>query len=355
MEIQRASVITRERLLESWHVTRPYIYPVGISFWAALIFTERFVFDELANAQARSIWSALPLGVLFVLVPAWLTTALALLASRRTVQRCLEIVGDFVWKMAKQLWSPHLLAFTAVVLLLSTWLEFRQISPSFLQVVKAWGGRLTGSLPSSPVVAALSATVACFVVLRITSRFLKEKKSSAVETMRELIVSAYFTVANVATYVVVYEKFIMANVSKSVLPDALGELVKDTLIYALIVLAIVVGTFKAQQPLRLFRRPSERGWALAFMALAAIVCAVPALALDVLFIGKVQAGQSMLYSSPEQRHLISFHIMFRDFGLIVPLILAAFLRLFLQIVKLNAESHSRRTRPRQAAPSKRNV
>jgi len=96
---------------------------------------------------------------------------------------------------------------------------------------------------------------------------------------------------------------------------------------------------------RLFRRPSERGWALALMALGTIICAVPALALDVLFIGNVQVGRSILYSTPEQRHLISLHIMFRDYGLIVPLILAAFLRLFLQIVKLNAESHSRRSKP----------
>lgn len=170
--------------------------------------------------------------------------------------------------------------------------------------------------------------------------------------MRELIVSAYFILANAAVYVVVYEKFIMANVSTSVLPAALGKLVKDTLIYSLMTLAIVVGTFKAQQPLRLFRRPSERGWALALMALGTIICAVPALALDVLFIGNVQAGRSILYPFPAQRHLIGFHIMFRDFGLIVPLILAAFLRLFLQIVKLNAESHSRRSRPSRPRRSK---
>jgi hypothetical protein len=350
MEPHQVSLLRRERLRKAWRFIRPYLYPVGISFWVALIFAERFVFDERADGQVKSISSALPLSILFVLVPAWLTTALALLASRRTVRLCLGIVGDFVWKIAKRLWSPHFLVFAAVVSLLSTWVGARQVSTSFLQILKAWGGQLRGLLPSNPVLASLSVAAVCFVVLQITSRFLNEKRSTAVETMRELIVSAYFILANGAVYVVVYEKFILADLPTSVLPAALGELVKDTLIYSVIVLAIVVGIFKAEQPLRLFRRPSERGWALVVMALATIICAVPALALDVLFIGNVQAGRSLLYSSPEQQHLIPFHIMFRDFGLIVPLIVAAFLRLFLQIVKLNAESHSRRRKGRSTKP-----
>lgn len=350
MEGRQTSLFRRERLREAWRDTRPYLYPVGVSFWVALIFTERFVFDQLASAQAKSVWSALPLSIVFVLVPVWLANALALLASRRTIRSWLGIAGNFLWKIGRELWTPLLWIFAAIVLLLGIWAEGRQTSTGFLQTLKPWWGQFRGLLAPNLVLASLSVAGACFLVLLITSRFLKEKKSSAVETMRELVVSAYFIVANAVAYVIVYQKFIIANVSALVWPDVVGELLKDTLIYSLIALAIVIGTFKAQQPLRLFRRPSERGWALAVMALATIICAVPALALDVRFIGDVQSGRSILYSNPEQRHLIRFHIMLRDFVLIVPLILAAFLRLFLEIVRLNAESHSRRRKPKQATP-----
>lgn len=353
MELQQASLFQTKGILQLWYNIRPYFYPIGVSFWVALVFTERFLFDGLGTAQANSPWDALSLSVLFVLVPAWLTTALALLASRRTIRRSVGTVGNLVGKLFKQLWSPHLLAFAALVLLIVTWVQFREVS--VLLVLKVWWHRARELMLPNPVLASLSAAAACFVVLLLVSRFLKEKRSSAVETMRELIASTYFILANAACYIVVYEKFIMPRVSASVLPDAFGELVKDTLIYSVIALAIVVGTFKAEQPLRLFRRPSERGWALAAMALGTIVCAVPALALDVLFIEDVQAGRSLLYSNSEQRHLIRFHIMFRDFGLIIPLILAAFLRLFLIIVKLNAESHSRRTKQMGLAATKRTM
>jgi hypothetical protein len=314
-----------------------------VSFWVALVFSERLAFDHLVNGQYQSVWAALTsYSAEFVFVVAWILTLVALIADRVVIKRLLNLLVGAGGKILSEMWSPWLITLTVLALLPLIWINMRAQGATVMRTLSAWVMAVANQVfPFTPVIKVLAAGGALCLVLLAVSRFLEKERTPALETARELIASSYFVGAVGLTYAIVYIRFILPSVPAGVRPDAFGEMLKDTLIYCVVALAIVVGTYKAKQVFAVFKNPFERGLAFAFMALGTMVCAVPAFVLDVEFKNKVSEGLSVLYPKPEQRALVDAHIMIRDFVLLVPLVIVAFLRLLLEIVKQNAEYERR--------------
>ena len=115
-------------------------------------------------------------------------------------------------------------------------------------------------------------------------------------------------------------------------------MLKDTLIYALVVLAIVVGTFKVGQTLRALSAHIHRWLVLVIMAFGTIACGVPAIVLEFNFKDNIlRAGKSLEYLMPWQQDLIAVHIVIR-LCLLIALITFAFLRFFREIERINLEA-----------------
>ncbi len=112
--------------------------------------------------------------------------------------------------------------------------------------------------------------------------------------------------------------------------------------HSLLALAIVVGTYKAGETLRKLKTDLHRWAVLAIMAVTTIFCAIPALALDLYYKDSVlRAGRSIEYPETWHQELISAHIWERDFRLLIPLIIVAFLRFFREIERINLEERGR--------------
>jgi hypothetical protein len=147
----------------------------------------------------------------------------------------------------------------------------------------------------------------------------------------------------VIVYLWIYSNLILSRLGGEAQLQALAGLAKDTAIYSLITIALVIGTFKAAETLRKLRKNINRWVVWGGMAFGTIAFMIPAVVLELSWKDNIlRKGLAFEYHEVWQQNLLTFHIMFRDYILLVPLIVAVFLRFMRLVERVNVESRKRR-------------
>jgi len=315
---------------------RKHPYPVLVSFWVALIFTERLIAHQLAYND--SVWHALAKTAnVFSFLVSWLLVLLSLLIDRRALAQLRRLASRIYGDTLKDILSPLplLVCLMSVVIALSIGAArqetmgetFRHVAKDVIQL----GVELLPSL----AIAGIAGIV--YIICSVIYHYLRVRTAAVDEAIHELIISAYFVVANAAIYVALTAILLMSALAAPARGEGFGGLLKDTLVYSLAVLGVVVGTYKAGEVLRQLKEPVYRWGLLAIMGMGTMTCTIPAIMLDLSFKDNVlRLGKAIEYPEAVQQRIIAVHIWVR-LGLFVVLFVAAFLRLFSEIERINLE------------------
>lgn len=340
MKNWRKSVVRQVRTF--WSQIKLQGYPLVISFWMAVVFAERLFFLQLTRGRVSGLYT----NALIVLTLSWFLILAALLVNHEMLGNVLVKWERIARKLRKELWSPYLWLLVSLTLLAVAISKRSEFGANILMLAKEWVKNVTAHIvPESPIRNVVTGVFVGYAILYFASRLTRTATSSTLEMIQELIVSSIFLLTNAAIYIILCWVLALRQMPDAVGRYELGELFKDTLIYSVIALAIVVGIYKAKQAVRNLDLAIYRWLFFALMAFGAIICAVPALILDMHFKDHILGGASFGYT-PAQQDLMGLHIMLRDFGLLVPLVVAAFMKLLLDIEKIGSEPRRLRPRPK---------
>jgi len=324
---------------------RSHPYPLVVSFWLAVVFTERLVVDQMAHRDGVSFGSALAsTSTVFCLLVTWLFALVSLLIDREAIANTLSGVRRFRERVLREVLSPLPILLVSLLMFIGVLARGAVKTQSMSATIAEWAKAVSQQLAELRPALILAAVVTLvYFIWYVVYRYLRRRIARVEEAIHETIVGSFFVLANAATYMWLYAMAVIRLLPSTATADAVGGLLKDTLIYSLVWLAVVLGTYKAEETLRRLDRDVHRWMLLAVMGFGTMFCAVPAIALDLNFKDNILlAGKSTEYPAPWQQALVAAHIWLRDFGLLVPLLVVAFLRFFKEVERINLEARRSR-------------
>lgn len=335
-------VISRLR----WHP-----YPVVVALWTGAIFAERFAVDQLVVGVRRDLRTSLAsTSVVFCFLAISILMLLAMLVDRRAIARGRARMKEIALKVVKEVVSPlvfGLLAGSALVLLLARGaLRGEQISQtlvSWLHAVVQLGRELVGPEALLLIGAMLLVTLMWFVIHSLLRRSIR----TVAEAIQETIVGSYFVLAGLVFYGWIYFVAIWPHYGAAERLFAATGFVKDAVCYGALAIGLVVGTYKAGSALRALTENLHRWMAFWAVSVGVILFVLAGLWFEFSFKDNILlAGESPEYRTAGQQALIATHIMIRDFGLIIPLMIVAMLRFLREVETVNREeAEGRHHRP----------
>jgi hypothetical protein len=321
---------------------RSHPYPIVIAALTALVYYERQVVHHRLFSSSSGIWdSALRTSALSTLVLAFGCVLAALLLDRRVLEPYFANVRQNARDLVREIVSMRSVGLLCSALFLLAIVKATGSEENVLQTLRGWAVatwiHLRG-LTGEPTTRLIAALIGLNGIGYLIYRTLRNRTPPLSETVYETLVSAGFVCAFSVFYVWLNLRILPATMEDGQWKAVAGGLVKDAVVYSVFTLAIVIGTYKMAETLHLFTT-TQGPWLLwGFIVVAAILAVIPALTLD-LFYREVlleRAGVAE-YPQPWQRGVIRLHIMVRDFGVMVPVIVIALLRLLSQVLQATAK------------------
>jgi hypothetical protein len=324
-----------------------YPFPVIISAWISLVFAERLVIDQFAWGRFASVSSSVfSTSVVVCFFFGWAAILAGMLVDRNSMARYSRFLKELLIRAIKEVFSPLTAILATIGLLIVILIQGATTPQSIYSTVVKWIAgllRMVSGFVESPEARLLVIVVALYLISVLIYLFLKRRKKGIEDAISELIVSSFFVATFVVLYLWIYANLILSELHGEAQLQALAGLAKDTAVYSLVTIALVIGTFKAAETLRKLKKDINRWLVWGGMAFGTIAFMIPAIVLELSWKDNIlRKGLAFEYREVWQQNLLTFHVMFRDYILLVPLIVAVFLRFMRLVERVNVESHKRR-------------
>jgi hypothetical protein len=295
-------------------------FPVMISAWVAAIYAERIIVDLMVR-NSKPFWTSVSssIFVVFFLIE-WLLVLWAFKLEERDVPRIRTQLARLFRKYRKELLSG---VSGAVMLYLFFKALFLIDKPSVFDLIWLWLKELFEE--AVQVLPGLALIFFLYGLYRLVSRLLRGKNRVYVE-FRQWTLSLIPILFGLFIYIVLYRFLIFTKISEDEMTFEVWKgLIKDSLIYTLVALVLVQGLYRYRLCCGEFRHPYAKWWGYAGMAGVTAILVALALAGDLVFLDQLHKQASPEYPNSQFRPIIQWHVVIRDWLIMLPLVFTMFL------------------------------